>query len=61
MFKPHLLLKLSVDVGLFGQVITDPMYRRRGLSTNLVSKVLKDWDDRHPNGWLILGTVSGKL
>jgi cytidyltransferase-like protein len=51
----------SVDVGLFGQVITDPMYRRRGLSTNLVSKVLKDWDDRHPNGWLILGTVSGKL
>jgi hypothetical protein len=38
-------------------VITDPRYRRRGLSTTLVGKVLQDWDTNHSDGWLILGTV----
>ena len=43
--------------GLFGNVITDPKYRRRGLSTRLVQDVLKDWDDIN-GGYLLLGTGS---
>jgi cytidyltransferase-like protein len=49
--------KEHCNIGLFGQVITDPRYRRRGLSTTLVGKVLQDWDTNHSDGWLILGTV----
>ena len=50
--------KENVDVGLFGCVITDPQYRRRGLSRMLVQQTLQDWDEGHPNGYLVLGTGS---
>ena len=48
----------DVRVGLFGMVITAPRYRRRGVSTSLVSRVLRDWDVHCPKGWLVLGTGS---
>lgn len=43
--------------GLFGQVITDPSYRSRGLSTTVVGAVISRWD-LMGGGYLILGTGS---
>ena len=48
----------STSVGLFGNVITDSRYRRRGLSKKLCHLVINDWDKKHTNGFLLLGTGS---
>lgn len=47
----------SLDIGLFGAVITHSDYRRKGLSAPVVAAVLADWD-RRGGGYLILGTGS---
>ncbi len=46
-----------LDVGLFGAVITDPAYRRRGLSKRVVGQVIADWDAKGGR-YLVLGTGS---